>query len=77
MTLDSSAEVADDLTAKWSTWINRSLEALWLLTIVLVPLAYLDRDFIRSEAVISYVEVPKLALLRLFAAIMAARIRHS
>ena len=36
-----------------------------------MPLAYLDRDFIRSEAIISYVEVPKIALLRLLAAIMA------
>ena len=71
MTADRSAEVSNDVTARWSLWINRTLEALWLLTIVLVPLAYLDRDFIRSEAIISYVEVPKIALLRLLAAIMA------
>lgn len=52
-------------------WINRALEALWLLTVLSVPLAFLDRDFIRSEAVIGYVEVPKIALLRTLVALMA------
>ncbi len=47
------------------------MEALWLLSIVLVPLAFLDRDYLQSEAAISYVEVPKVALLRTLAALMA------
>jgi len=51
--------------------INRALEALWLLTVVLVPLAFIDPDFFRSEAVISFVEVPKIALLRTLVALMA------
>ena len=36
-----------------------------------MPLAFLDRDFVISEALISYVEVPKIALLRTLAAIIA------
>ena len=47
------------------------METLWLLTVFLVPLAFFDRDFARSEAVISYVELPKIALLRTLAGLMA------
>lgn len=64
---DTVASSADTLVP----WINRSLEALWLLTVVLVPLAFLDRDYLVSEAVIAYVEVPKVALLRTLASLMA------
>jgi len=52
-------------------WINRGLEALWLLTVILVPLAFLDRGYAVSEAVIAYVEVPKVALLRTLVGLMA------
>ena len=45
-------------------FLNRSLEALWLLTIVLVPLAFIDNGFFVSEAAIGYLEVPKVVLLR-------------
>ncbi len=58
-------------TSTLCLWINRGLESLWLLAAVLVPLAFLDRDFAVSEAVIAYVEVPKIALLRTLAALMA------
>jgi len=51
-------------------WINRLLEVLWLLTVVLVPLAFLDRDYILSEAVVAFAEVPKIALLRTTVAFM-------
>ena len=54
----------------WVVWINRCLEGLWLLAVALVPLAFLDRGYISSEAVISYVEVPKVALLRTLVALM-------
>jgi len=47
------------------------MESLWLLAIVFVPLAYFDRDYAISEAVIAYVEVPKIALLRSLAGLMA------
>ena len=40
------------------------MEALWLLTVFLVPLAFMDRDYAKSETIISYVEVPKVVLLR-------------
>ena len=40
-------------------WVNHGLEFLWLLTVVLVPIAYLDRDYVLSEAVIGYLEVPR------------------
>jgi O-antigen ligase len=51
-------------------WLNRSIEGLWLLTVVLVPLAFLDRSLIYSEAVIAFVEVPKIALLRTLVGLM-------
>ena len=47
------------------------MEALWLAAVVLVPIAFLDRDFVLTEAVIGYFEVPKIALLRTLAALMA------
>ncbi len=52
-------------------WINRGLELLWLAAAVLVPLAFVDRDYMISEAVIGYVEVPKIMLLRTVAGLMA------
>lgn len=54
-----------------TAWLNRGLEALWLLAVVLVPIVYLDRDVVSSEAVIAYVELPKVALLRVLVAVMA------
>jgi tetratricopeptide (TPR) repeat protein len=42
-----------------------------LLAAVLVPLAFLNRDFAVSEAVIAYAEVPKIALLRTLVTLMA------
>jgi len=54
-----------------SKWLERGMEPLWLLAVFLVPLVFLDRDYAKSEAVIGYVEVPKIALLRLLAGLMA------
>lgn len=51
-------------------WINRCLEGLWLLALGLVPLAFLSPDYVLSEAAISYVEVPKITLLRVLVGIM-------
>jgi hypothetical protein len=53
-----------------TTWINRSLETLWLLAVVLVPIAFWDPENLLSEAVIAYVEVPKIALLRTLVGLM-------
>ncbi|MCI0859827.1 MAG: hypothetical protein J4N81_13935 [Chloroflexi bacterium] len=53
-----------------SVWINRALESLWLLTVTLVPLAFFYPDYVFSEAVIAYVEVPKIAILRTLVGLM-------
>ena len=52
-------------------WVSRGLEVLWLLTVFLVPLAFLDKEYVISEAAIAYVEIPKVALLRTLAGLMA------
>ena len=69
MTTSRQAAAAN---ATINLWINRGLESLWLLMVLLVPLAFLSRDYAMSEAVISNVEVPKVALLRILAALMAS-----
>lgn len=66
--ISTSTELADSICL----WIGRSLEALWLLMALLVPLAFLSQDYVVSEAIISYAEVPKIALLRTLGALMAA-----
>jgi len=47
------------------------MECLWLLTVVLVPLAFVTRGDLSSAASIAYLEVPKIALLRTLVALMA------
>lgn len=51
-------------------WINRGLEALWLMAVILVPIVFLDRTYAVSEAQLSFVEVPKVAVLRMLAGVM-------
>ena len=43
---------------------------MWLLTLILVPLAFLSPTYVLSEAVIAYVEVPKIAVLRTLVGMM-------
>lgn len=71
MTAARTIQLGDIASATLILWIGRCLEGLWLLTVVLVPVAFLDRDYLVSEAVIAYVEVPKVALLRTLAGLMA------
>ena len=52
-------------------WINRGLEFLWLLAVVLVPLAFLDRDYVLSQSSFYYLQVPKIALLRTLVGMIA------
>jgi len=52
-------------------WISRGLEGLWLLAVFLVPLIFLSKDYAISEAEIGYIEVPKVALLRTLAGLIA------
>ena len=54
-----------------SLWLNRALETLWLLTVVLVPLAYLGRSYGEWSSVIGSFELPKIVLLRTLAGLMA------
>ena len=72
MTTVSNSTLSTGTAAMVSLWINRGLEALWLLTVFLTPLAFLDQTYAISEASIGYVEVPKIALLRTLAGLMAA-----
>ena len=53
-------------------WINRALESLWILTIVLVPLAFLGRSYGEWSSVIGSFELPKIVLLRTLVGLMAA-----
>jgi len=71
MTSASSRFASASAAATARPWIARSLEALWLLVVVMVPLIFLDRDFAKSEALIAYVEVPKIVLLRTLVGLMA------
>ena len=59
-------------TAILLLWINRSLEVLWLLTVVLVPLAFLGPNFGEWSSVLGSFELPKIVLLRTLVGLMAA-----
>lgn len=61
----------DAAAANATRWINRSLEFLWLLTVVSVPLAFVDRGSFLSELELAYVDVPKTVLLRTLVGLMA------
>ena len=52
-------------------WINRALESLWLLTVVLVPLAFLGREYGEWSSVVGSYELPKIAFLRVATGLMA------
>ena len=67
------ASVSQEAPATYSNpvlYLERSLEALWLFTAALVPLLFVPTDFMLSEAVNAYVEVPKTTALRALAGIM-------
>ena len=53
-------------------WTSHALEILWLLAVFLVPLAFLSRDYLISELELAFVDLPKIALFRTLAALMAA-----
>ena len=52
-------------------WLDRGMEFLLLLTVFLAPLAFFDRDYAKSETIIAYVEVPKVALLHTLVGMLA------
>ncbi len=51
--------------------VERGIEFLWLLTAAVIPLIFVTPDFMLSEAVNAYVEVPKTTALRTLAGLMA------
>ena len=53
-----------------TTYAERGMEVLWLLTAALVPFIFVPTDFMLSEAVNAYVEVPKTTTLRILAGMM-------
>ena len=53
-------------------WINRTLESLWLLAIILVPLAFLGRSYGEWSSIIGSFELAKITLLRTLAGLMAS-----
>lgn len=53
-----------------TTYVERGIEVLWLLTAALVPLIFVPTDFVLSEAVNAYVEVPKTTALRTLVGLM-------
>jgi len=46
------------------------MEALWLITVVLIPVAFLDEGYVISEAAGAFVEIPKIAILRTMVGLM-------
>ena len=74
---NSRAEIAavirEDIATKSTlvTYVERSLEFLWLLTAAMVPLIFVDKTFMLSEAVNAYVEVPKTTAFRTLVGLMA------
>ena len=59
-------------TANPHLWIPRALEILWLLTIVLVPLVFLGREFEAGSSTLGSFELPKIVILRLLVGLMAS-----
>ena len=51
-------------------YVRRALEALWLLTAAFAPLIFVPKEFFLSEAVNSYVEVPKTTGFRTLVGMM-------
>jgi len=71
MTSDRRATSLRTISDYLAAWANRGIELLWLLVVVLVPLVFLDRDYILSELELAYVDLPKVAVLRTLVGLMA------
>ena len=52
-------------------WLNRAMETLWLLVIILVPLVFLGRSYGEWSTPLSSFELPKITLLRTAAGLIA------
>ena len=67
----SPAASPNEAAGNATRWINRGLEFLWLMTVLAVPLAFVDRESFLSELELAYVDVPKTVLLRTLVGLMA------
>ncbi len=65
------ARETTDITAQSVRYLGHSLEVLWLLTAAAVPLIFVPQDYMLSEAVNAYVEIPKTTVFRTLVGIMA------
>ena len=61
---------ASTTSAKLTTYVERGMEVLWLLTAAFVPLIFVPTDYMLSEAINAYVEVPKTTALRTLVGMM-------
>ena len=59
------------IAATWTTYVEQAMEVLWLLAALMVPLIFFGREYVLSEAVNAYVEVPKTTTLRILVGMMA------
>ncbi|MFQ6030221.1 MAG: hypothetical protein ACE5Q6_22330, partial [Dehalococcoidia bacterium] len=50
-------------------WVDRGLESLWLLTVFLVPLAFVNLGYVLVEGD-GFVALPKVAVLRVLVALL-------
>ena len=48
------------------------MEALWLIAVLSVPLAFVSRDHVITQIGISFVEIPKVLLLRVLVALLTS-----
>ena len=64
-------EVSSINRASLIMYVERSIEVLWLLTAIAIPLLFVPKTAVLSEAVNAYVEVPKTTMLRTLVGLMA------
>ena len=72
MTIARASPSPNEAAGNAIRWSNRGLEFLWLLTLIAVPLAFIDRDYVSSELKLAYVDLPKTTVLRTLVGLMAA-----
>ena len=65
-----AGRVATTTRSDLTTYVQRGMEFLWLLTAIVVPLIFVKQDWMLSEAVNAYVEVPKTTALRTLVGMM-------
>ena len=69
--MTTRARPDSSIAATWTTYVEQAMEVLWLLAALMVPLIFFGREYVLSEAVNAYVEVPKTTTLRILVGMMA------